>query len=139
MADPCRVEFVLDLEQPQVVIRTILRTSKEQRLVRAEVRRIVIVFDIHLRSLQEESVDIRGIFVLIPVDKELGVTLVTVFEVLEPAWIAEVREERRRIFGSLEGCERFTVLYGLVERFDNEFYGYVRTRSSATCPQSLRS
>ena len=122
MADPIRVELVLDLEQPEVIVWTILRTSEVQRLVRAKVRRIVVVLDIHLGRLQEESVYAGSIFVLIPVDEEFGVTLVAAFECLEPTWIAEVREERRSIFGSLEGCERFTVLYRLVERFDDELY-----------------
>ncbi len=108
-------------------------------LVRAEVRRIVVVLDIHLGRLQEESVYAGSILVLIPVNEEFGVTLVTRFEVLEPTWIAEVREERRCIFGSLEGCERFTVLYGLVERFDDELYGYIRTSHQPQCRQSQRS
>ena len=65
VADPIRVELVLDLEQPEVIVWTILRTSEVQRLVRAKVRRIVVVLDIHLGRLQEESVYAGSIFVLI--------------------------------------------------------------------------
>ena len=39
-----------------MVVRTILRTSQVQRLVRAEVGRIESVSDVHLGGSEEESV-----------------------------------------------------------------------------------
>ncbi len=84
-----------------MIVRSIHRPCQIERLVRTQKGCIETVLYIHLCSFKVEVVDTGCIFTMIPVDKELGIALVTELKALEPARIAVVRHERWRIL-SLE-------------------------------------
>src|SRR3990172_10672466 len=95
VADPDGIEFVFDLQEPLVIVGSVLRPCQVQWLVRAQERRVETLADIHLRGLHVELVDTGRILILIPVDQELGVALVTQLKALEPARVTVVRHQGR--------------------------------------------
>ena len=72
-----------------MIIWPVLGSCEIKRLMRSKQRGIVPFFDIHLRCLNIELVNAGGILVLIPVNKEFGVTLVAQLKALEPSRVAD--------------------------------------------------
>ena len=98
MGLPFGIEFVLDLQHEFVIIRPVFRPGQIQRLMGAQQGRVVAVLDVHLGGVQVELIHRVGVIILIPVDQEFGVALVSQLEALEPARIAVVRHQRRGVF-----------------------------------------
>ena len=77
MTDKVRVKLVLYRQQPFMVIWPVCRPGQVKWLVWSQERGIKAFSYVFLRSFQVELVNPIGIFVWVPVDKELGVALET--------------------------------------------------------------